>query len=393
MRNFVRDPLPLFKAFAPGSVIGPAVAEVCDSGFLNEGVQVTELQRALSARMGTERLTLLNSCTAAIELALTLSNVDSDSSVISTPMTCVATNTPIVNAGAQIVWADIDPETGCIDPADVARIMRDHALLWPNHKKIRAVVCVDWAGNVCDLDALQASCERHGTRLIQDAAHAFSARWAAHDVSAVSDFTCFSFQAIKHFTTGDGGALVCRDPSDHARARRLKWFGLDRDSVKDSRGEWRGQQWDADIVEAGRKLNMNNIDAAIGLANLRSIDWILLRHRTNARAYDDAFAGSTAVRPLKLAGGARQSSSRWVYTIRVSREKRDDLLKQLNARGVKAGVVHVPNHDYSCFARFKRPLPGVEEFAATQLSLPCGWWMEPDDATAVARIVEEVLSC
>jgi dTDP-4-amino-4,6-dideoxygalactose transaminase len=366
---------------------------VCDSGYLNEGEQVAELERKLLTKLGLQRGVLLNSCTSALELALSLCE-NKGSTVISTPMTCVATNMAIVRARAGIEWADIDPDTGCIDPADVERILarRNPRTIIIGDPHVKAVMCVDWAGNVCDLDALRSVCRRYSVPLIHDAAHAFGARWHGKSIAEHADFTAFSFQAIKHFTTGDGGMLVCDHPDDHARARRMKWFGLDRDAAKDARGDWRGQQWDVDIHEQGGKLNMNNIAAAVGLTNLESIDWILQRHRHNAGLYERAFKG-TDVKSLRLHGSEQslQVSSRWVYTVRVAREKRDSLLMRLNRRGIKAGLVHVPNDDYTVFRRYKRDLPGVREFAATQLSLPCGWWMDPSDTLTVATAVLEEL--
>lgn len=385
--------VPLFKAHAPGSAIGPAVTEVCESGYLNEGAQVAELEKALSARLGAPggRATLLNSCTSALELSMRLAGVGPGDAVVTTSMTCLATNTPIVGAGAEIVWADVDPLTGCIDPDSVAdRLFERNGPHAASSKRVKAVVCVDWAGNVCDLERLDVLCQTYGVKLVQDAAHAFGARFLGRHIAEQADYTCFSFQAIKHFTTVDGGMLTCRDPADHTRGRHLKWFGLDRDAAKDVRGDWKGQQWNVDVLEAGRKMNMNNVAAAVGLVNLQSIDWILLRHRTNAQVYDDAFVG-TAIMPLLRCRGSAQVSSAWVYTVRVDPRKRDGLLERLNARGIKAGLVHVPNHNYTCFAAFRRELPGTEEFAASQLSLPCGWWVDPDQAAEIARIALEEL--
>ena len=110
-------------------------------------------------------------------------------------------------------------------------------------------MCVAWAGTPCDLDALDALAKRRGVPVIHDAAHAFGATWEGRPLSDFADYTCYSFQAIKHLSCGDGGAIVCRDPDKFVLARKLKWFGYDRDAHKDEKGDWKGQAWSADIDE------------------------------------------------------------------------------------------------------------------------------------------------
>lgn len=374
---------PLFKVHIPCEETLAKIGEVFDSGFINEGTQVTQLTNELRAHLNADNLVLTNSCTSALTLALHLAGVGPGDEVISTPMTCVATNTPIVAHGARIVWADVDPNHGMIDPQDVSRKITG---------RTKAVMAVAWAGTPPQLQALREICVQRGVKLILDAAHAFDAAYRGVPVHYWTDFTCYSFQAIKHFTTGDGGALVCFTDSDHARAKALKWFGLDRDRAKDDKGNWKGQQWDVDIQEAGFKFNMNNVAAAIGLSQMAHIDRIVALHRVNAYLYDDLFEGCTTVVPA--ARPADAESSFWVYTMKVdpkqSRLRRDDLLKALNAEGIMAGVVHVPNDNYTAFQAFRSDLPGLREFAANQFSLPCGWWLDESDVRHIAARVKEL---
>ena len=156
---------------------------------------------------------------------------------------------------------------------------------------------VAWAGTPPDLIGIKNVCDRHGIKMILDAAHAFDAHFDGRPIHEFADYTCYSFQAIKHFTTGDGGALICKDPEDYRRSKALKWFGLDRDRAKDENGNWKGQQWDVDILEAGFKYNMNNVSAAIGLSQLPHIDFILGKHRSNAALYDELFRDFKYVTP------------------------------------------------------------------------------------------------
>lgn len=373
---------PLFKVHVSKEEALAKVGDVFASGFINEGVQVSELTLQLSKTLESNNLILTNACTSALTLALHLTGVGPGDEVISSPMTCVAGNVPIVNLGANIVWGDVDSSNGMLDPMDVSKKITD---------KTKAVVVVAWAGTPPQLQDLWKICDRRGIKLILDAAHAFQARYHGTPIHEWANYTCYSFQAIKHFTTGDGGALVCLDSNDHKRAKALKWFGIDRDRAKDESGNWKGQQWDVDIEEAGYKFNMNNVAAAIGLSQLPYVDKIMTAHRANAAAYDKLFAGCDRVRRSTRPFGGE--SSFWVYTMKVdpkrSRLQRDELLKALNEEGIMAGVVHVPNDDYTAFQRFKADLPGVRDFSANQFNLPCGWWLNEDDIRHIAnRVIE-----
>jgi dTDP-4-amino-4,6-dideoxygalactose transaminase len=374
---------PLFKVFVPKQAALAKIGEVFDSGFINEGTQVTQLTNELRGVLNANNLILTNACTSALTLALHLSDVGPGDNVVSSPMTCVAGNVPIVNLGADIVWGDVDPRHGMLNPQDVARKITN---------RTKAVMAVAWAGTPPQLQELREICLRAGVKFILDAAHAFDAGYRGAPVHEWADHTCYSFQAIKHFTTGDGGALVCLNPDDHRRAKALKWFGLDRDRAKDDKGNWKGQQWDVDIEEVGYKFNMNNVAAAIGLAQLEHVNEIVAFHRVNAHLYDDLFEGCSAVTPTVRPAGAE--SSFWVYTMKVdpnrSRLTRDELLKALNAEGIMAGVVHVPNDGYVAFRPFRADLPGVREFSSNQFNLPCGWWLSDNDVRHIASRVKEL---
>ena len=372
---------PLFKVHVKTHEALERIKEVLNSGFMNEGVQVSQLTTAFKVRMRTQNLIMTNSCTSALTLALRLAGLKSLDDVISTPMTCVATNTPIVTQNADIIWADIDPNTGCISTQDVARLLEEN----PDTKIVMAVA---WAGIPPDLEPLVDVCHKHGAKLILDAAHAMGAMYKDKAIHEWADFTCYSLQAIKHITTGDGGILVSKDKDDHERAKRLKWFGIDRDKAKDSDGNWKGQHWDFDIAEAGHKFNMNNLTAALGLAQMPYVDGIIENHRYNSDTYDYRFKKSKYITPMNPDYDCNPSN--WVYTVRLDVSKVDKmwLLEQLNKEGIAAGIVHVPNHGYTCFKKYERAFDGVTEFSKEQFSLPVGWWLDDDDVKHIAARVE-----
>jgi dTDP-4-amino-4,6-dideoxygalactose transaminase len=283
------------------------------------------------------------------------------------------------------VWADIDPNTGMISVEDVESLI---------NAKTKAIMIVDWAGTPSNLDGFEALSEKYGIPVIQDAAHAFGAEFNGKSIAKFADFTCFSFQAIKHFTTGDGGALICRKDQDHSLAKKLKWFGYDRDAVKDSKGEWKGQKWDADILpsEVGYKFNMNNMSAAVGLANLPKMREVLESHRRNASLLTSLLSSHAKIKLLEI--DSRALSSFWVFTLRlnVTEQQRDLIMANLNEKGIGAGLVHLPNDRYSAFGQFKRDLRNTNLFSSTQISLPCGWWLSSEDINNIAQALIDELN-
>ena len=371
MKNF-----PLFKVKVDTRDVLIRLEEVLNSGYLNEGKEVTQFKEKLSEIFNHKKVVLTNSCTSALVMALKLSNVQEGDEVITTSMTCVATNAPIKFMGAKVVWADINHLTGNIDPQQVKRLITP---------KTKAVVCVHWAGNPCDIEELEKICKENNIKLIQDAAHAFGSTYKNKHVCHFGDYTCYSFQAIKHITSGDGGALVCNNENDYKRASAMKWFGIDRDSAKDEKGEWKGQRWEIDVIEAGNKFHMNNITAAIGLSNLQCYDEVISTHKKNAALFDLELKKSSLVFPLKKENNAESSS--WVYTIILDEKiDRDKILQLMNEKNVNAGLVHVPNHYYTCFNDSFVELPETEKFSKQQISLPCGWWLDENDVKYIANL-------
>jgi perosamine synthetase len=359
--------IPLFKVHMPESVL-PALGCTLLSGYIGQGPRVEEFEEALARRFQTSNLLTLNSGTSALQLALRLASVGFGDEVISTPMTCTATNVPIMAAGAKIVWADIDPWTGNIDPRDVERRITG---------KTKAVMAVHWGGYPAEIDELKRIGSERGIQVIEDAAHAFGANYEGKPVGSHSDFVCFSFQAIKHLTTGDGGALVCRKPDDYRRGKLLRWYGIDRESDSaDLRCE-------TDVDEWGYKFHMNDIAATIGLHQLNFVSDILRRHRDNAAYYRTRFRN---LRKLKLLDySPNRESSYWLFTVRVS--ARPEFMDQMKRAGIVVSQVHARNDLHTMFREFRRELPGVDEFVAEQVSIPVGWWLTESERCFIADTV------
>jgi dTDP-4-amino-4,6-dideoxygalactose transaminase len=348
----------LFRVYMSDAAAA-AVAEVLGSGYIGQGPQVDAFEAELTPWMprGYDVVTV-SSGTAALDLALHLAGVQAGDEVISTPVTCTATNGVIVNRGARIVWADVDPVSGLIDPADVARKLTS---------RTRAIMAVDWGGAACNYAALR----QYGLPVIEDAAHAFGLLGD----EPRGDYVCYSFQAIKHLTTGDGGA-ICVPPEQAHRARLLRWFGLDRRSG----ASFRCAQT---ITEAGYKYHMNDIAAAIGRANLRDMPTVVMRHVRHAMHYSDALRKLPGVGLPPIT-----ASAWWLYTIRVNDPAA--WIAALAEYGVEASPVHRRNDVHPAFGGSHLPLPGVDAFADHEIAIPVGWWLTPSDCDEVINAVRRV---
>lgn len=359
--------IPLFKVHMPESVLAP-LSQTLMSGYIGQGPRVDAFEKALAPWFGNQNVLTLNSGTSALMLALRLSGVGFGDEVISTAMTCTATNEPIMAMGAKIVWADINPDDGNIDPLDVERKITD---------KTKAIIAVHWGGYPCDMAELNRIGQKYNIKVIEDAAHAFGASYQGHPVGSISDFTCFSFQAIKHFTTVDGGALTCRDTDAYKRGKLLRWYGIDRDS---ERKDFRCEE---DVLEYGYKFHMNDVNATIGLEQLNHISEILRKHRENGEYFRQQFQGLPRLQLLDYKPD--RQGSYWLFTVRV--QQRLAFMQRMKDAGIVVSQVHARNDLHTMFKDFRRVLPGVDAFVEDQVSIPVGWWLTGEQREHIANTV------
>ncbi|MBP9691067.1 DegT/DnrJ/EryC1/StrS family aminotransferase [Candidatus Woesebacteria bacterium] len=346
-------PIPLFKVFMSKTIMKP-LKQVLLSGYIGQGPQVEQLEKELSSFLGVPWLMTVNSGTSALSLALRLAGVGHNDEVISTPMTCSATNWPILAAGARIVWADIDPQTGNIDPGCIKKLITS---------RTKAIMCVDWGGYPSDIDALKKVAGN--IPIIEDAAHALGALYKGRMVGQSADYTCFSLQAIKHLTAGDGGILVVSNKKDYKRGKLLRWYGIDRES----RSQY--DRIELDVAEWGYKYHMNDINATIARGNLKHLSDILSKHRRNAAYYRKRLVDLKRV--ALTAENPDYTSSYWLFTILVDDVRR--FMKYMSVRHIMTSQVHRRNDTHSVVSEFKRKLPGVDAFTKQMVCIPVGWWL------------------
>lgn len=353
--------IPLFTVnMPPKQFLMPRLEEVLYSGYIGQGPKVEEFERKFANYIGNQNVLSLNSGTSALHLAYRLAGVEGGE-VITTPMTCTATNMPILANGADIVWADINPHTGMIDPQDVERKIT---------KRTKAITVVSWGGQFPqDVTYLR---QKYGIPIIFDAAHALGLgiNWSNYD------YVAFSLQAIKHITTVDGGILMVRDTDNYKRGKLLRWYGIDRES---DRKDFRCEE---DIKEWGYKFHMNDVTATIGLVQLNHIDEIIKKHQYCATYY-----ATEIVNPYVKAGYG-PSQSYWLYTLLWDKQAyRDGFMRDAADAGVQVSRVHERNDKHTVFAKYARTLPGVDEFTSKMVCIPCHSKLTLDDLRKVVCVV------
>lgn len=346
------------------------VNEVLRSGFLNEGAVVKSFESGLKDFLKSEHVWTVNSATSALFLCLRHLEVGQGDEVIVSPQTFIASGLVILHAGAKPVFADIDPLTGNISPTSIRE------KITPNTK---AIMAVHWGGEPCDMDEIGAIAREFKLPVIEDAAHAFGAEYKGRMIGTISRFTCFSFQAIKGMTSGDGGAISMQHANDAERILRLRWFGMDKSKAPVTEIGERT----VDVSEAGYKHHMNNIVAAIGLGNLESYNDRLSRRRDVNIRYNEGLANTPGVTLRKMDLNSR--SACWLYTLFV--EQRVEFCRAMKARGVPVTVVDRRIDTHSVFGGLTPNLPGVEEFDRTQIHIPIHEGLSDEDVQIVISAV------
>lgn len=362
------------------------VGRVLHSGFIGEGPKVKEFEQrirevlALHKKDYMKPVVVTNSATSAEHLAYRLLQNTNDlfpgDEVLATPLTCTATNWPILANNLHIKWVDIDPTTMNMDLDDLARKITP---------KTKAISIVHWGGYPLDMDRIDKirwlAEERMGVfpALIQDCAHALGSTLHGKPLTQWGDFATYSFQAVKHLTCGDGGALVSSYTQWDKQARLLRWYGIDRDGP---RTDFRCEN---DIPEWGYKFNMNDISATIGLANLSLLDDTLKTHGNNAAFYNATLWNVGGIKLLKNEVGF--NSACWLYTMRV--DNRDGFITMMKDKGIQVSRVHDRNDKHSCVKQYRTLLPNVEEVSRDMICIPVGWWVTEENRRYIADCIKE----
>ncbi len=362
--------IPVFKPFSDEKEMRN-LKEVIDSGWWGMGPRTSEFENKFATYIGAKHALGLNSATAALHLALMCIGVK-DLEVITPSMTFVSTNHAILYNGGIPVFCDVEPDNLNVTAANIEKLITP---------KTRAIIVVHYGGYACDMDPIMELAKQHNLYVVEDCAHACGGRYKGKMLGTIGHFGSFSFQAVKNLSTGDGAMLVTNDDEWATRIKRLRWVGISKDTFE--RGAGNSYDWFYDVTEAGFKYHMNDIMAAIGLAQLEKLDWMNARRRNITEQYKEAFATVPQISVPPVKSYMFPACHNFV----IKTERRDELRQHLMMNGISSGVHYYPNHLFEMYKPYYKELPVSETIWKKLVTLPLYPGMTEDEFKHVIRAI------
>lgn len=370
--------IPIFRP-SMGEEEIEAVAEVLKSGWIGLGPKTKEFEERFAEYIGTKYVVALNSCTAALHLAINVLGIDSGE-VITTPITFVSTAHTILYNDARPVFADVQEDTLNIDPIDIERKITE---------KTRAIIAVHYGGHICDMDEILGIAGEHNLYVIEDASHACGAEYKKKKAGSLGDIGCFSFHAVKNLATGDGGMITTNDKEIYEKLLKIRWLGINKSTYQ---RDTKGYSWYYDVEYVGFKMHMNDIAAAIGLVQLKKLDKMNSERREIVRRYNEEFEDLDWIETPVERDYVRSSLHN--YAIKVNRGDRNELIVHLAGRGISAGVHYMPLYLHSIYKKLgiNGNCPIADRVWGKLVTLPLYPDMREEDAEMVVEGVREFRS-
>ncbi len=361
-----------------------AVVEVLRSDWLTTGPKVSEFEKVFADFVGVREAVAVSNGTAALHAAAYAIGIGSGTEVIVPPMTFAASANCVVFQGGMPAFADVDPDTLLLDPAQA------EAKITPRTK---AIVAVDYTGQPCDYDALRAIADRHGLILVADACHAIGGNYKGRPVGSLADLSTFSFHPVKHITTGEGGMITTDDPELARRMRVFRNHGITTDHrQREQRGSWFYE-----MVDLGYNYRMTDLQCALGMSQLRKLPGWVARRQEIAHRYDAAFTDIPAVEPLCVRDDVSHAYHLYMIQLDVMqlRATRSEIFAALRAEGIGVNVHYVPVHLHPFYRERFGTEPGlcpVAEAAYERLiTLPIFPRMSDKDVDDVVAAMHKVV--
>jgi perosamine synthetase len=357
------------------------VVNVLRSGWLTSGPKVREFEREFAAMFGTEHAVAVNSCTAALHLALEAAGLQEGDEVLVPTMTFAATAEVVTYFKARPVLIDCVRDTLNLDTSRIEEAITS---------KTKAIIPVHFAGHPCELDEIQTIARRHNLHVIEDAAHALPARYHGKMIGGISETTCFSFYATKNITTGEGGMVTTNNAELAARIRMMSLHGLSRDAWNRYSGKG---SWYYEIISPGFKYNLTDIAAALGLAQLKKCERFWKRREQYAALYHEGFRDLPEIICPRAASHVQHAWHLYVIQLELDRLRisRDEFIRQLQEAGVGCSVHFIPLHLHpyhrNTWGYLADDFPVASKAFQRIVSLPLYSKMTEDD---VKRVIDTV---
>ena len=343
--------------------------------WIGQGPMVDKFEKKFSKMFAKNNPCIATGAgTDALHLAYILAGLKFGDEVIAPVYTCTATNIPFLYMGVKIKFADVDPITMNISVKSVKKLITS---------KTKAIVCTHYGGLPCDMDELKKIASQKKIPIVEDAAHALGATYKNKPIGSLSEFTMFSFQAIKHITTGDGGMLCIKNKKLLNKARRIRWFGIDREGKQ--KGTWKN-----DIFEVGYKYQMTDIGASIGIESLKNFNKIINYRRKIYEVYLNELSKNQDIICVNDED-KRKKHAAWLFTILL--EKKDFLQKKLREKGIETNQVHFRNDKYSVFKKFVKnsKFPNMDYIEDKYLVLPIHHKVKISDVKYICQLINKYI--
>lgn len=356
-----------------------AVSRVLSSDWLTTGPAVPSLEAKIAAFTGSKYCVVVNSGTSALDIAISSFNISKGSEVITTPFTFVATANSLLYNDLVPVFADIERDTRNINPESIQSCITS---------KTKAIITMDYAGHPCDYQSILRIAKENNLLVIEDACHAFGARYFESVVGSIADCTVFSFHPVKAFTTGEGGAVLTNNPVLKKRMELLRNHGIDRGkNVID--GET--CEWAYDIFCLGRNYRLTDFQAALGTSQLQKVDLFIKRRQEIAGIYSDILCDIPGIEvPVPRDG----ISHAWhLYTVLISRGRRNSLYRTMKQKGIGTNVHYIPIYRLSLYRKLMNTSPSLfpitENVFSSILSLPIFPGLSDEDVISIASTLRD----
>jgi len=354
-----------------------AARKQMDTRWIGQGPLVDEFELEFEKQIsGNHKAIAVNSGTSALHLAYILAGIKDGDEVIGPVFSCSASYAGLLFQRAKVVFADINKDNLNLNPAHVEELLKARG------EKVKAIVAVHYGGYLVDMDKIHAIAKKWNIPVIEDAAQAIGATYKGKNVGEISQYTAYSFQAIKSLTTGDGGMLTIEDPILEEKAKRIRWFGIDRKAKFEER-------WKKDIFEVGYKYQMTDIEAAMGLAGLKDLTNVISHSKKLFKAYVKGLTKIPGIRVMNkevLTKTGGTNPTYWLCTVEV--DNKDALKAKLAEHNIESNETHFRCDRYSIYGGRVYDCPNMDYLENRYLLLPMHHYVTTEDVGRICKIIK-----